>query len=81
MSQSTTDLDQLRQRVVVLTDAATKAGHKLAVATDKVATAQAALADEFGITESEAAQLEVQLEHDLAAELQRVAALLEEAGG
>jgi hypothetical protein len=74
------DLDQLRQRVIVLTDAAAKAGQKLAVATDKLATAQAALSGEFGVTEDEAGQLEAQLEHDLAAELERVAALLEEAG-
>lgn len=75
------DLDQMRQRVITLTDAAAKAQQKLAVATDKVETAQKALADEFGVTGDQAAQLEAQLEQELAAELGKVAALLEEAGG
>lgn len=80
MSQ-TADLDQLRQKVITLTDAANKAEQKLAVASDKVATTLKALEDEFGVTEDQAAQLEVQLEHDLAAELARVSALLEKAAG
>ena len=80
MSQ-TADLDQLRQKVIALTDAAAKAEQKLAVASDKVATALKALADEFGTDEDGAAALEVQLENDLAAELARVGQLANEAAG
>jgi hypothetical protein len=75
-----TDLDQLRQRVITLTQGAEKAAQQLAVATAKAAAATKALEDEF-CPEDQAAAMEAQLETDLAAELQRVEQALEEAGG
>lgn len=79
MSQPT-DLDQLRQRVITLTQDADKAAQQLAVAVDTATKAAKALQDEF-CPEDQAAAMEVQLEQELAAELQRVEQALEEAGG
>jgi hypothetical protein len=74
------DLDELRAKVLAMNNAAAKAQQKVAVATDKVDTALKALKDEFGVDEEHAAELEAQLEQELAAELAKVEELLEQAG-